>query len=204
MLSFFDCNVCLGKRGPKHPLEMWKTEDILAEAGYALFVDNSELDLADVAPILSAHNNLNMVITGVTCGQERMLFGLLSRFCRLYFDLSSLQTNRLPELMYDRFGWGKVMFGSGMPVKSAGAARVFFDYAEVFQPALKDFACGNLCNLLKLRRPDPEEPKCDEIAMEAFQGTAISVPVLDSHAHWQSEGQTHAWLGGLCQHLPGG
>ena len=31
MLSFFDCNVCLGKRGPKHPLEMWKTEDILAE-----------------------------------------------------------------------------------------------------------------------------------------------------------------------------
>lgn len=287
MLSFFDCNVCLGKRGPKHPLEMWKTEDILAEmercgisaalcyagpakdysprygnewlyeelkkspklygcytvcpnqagefmepaemiadmrakdmraarmfpkshgyspdestmgavysalaeAGYALFVDNSELDLADVAPILSAHNNLNMVITGVTCGQERMLFGLLSRFCRLYFDLSSLQTNRLPELMYDRFGWGKVMFGSGMPVKSAGAARAFFDYAEVFQPALKDFACGNLCNLLKLRRPDPEEPKCDEIAMEAFQGKAISVPVLDSHAHWQSEGQTSA------------
>ena len=287
MLSYFDCNVCLGKHGPKHPKQMWKTEDILAEMercgisaalcyagpakdysprygnewlyeelkkspklygcytvcpnqageflspaeiiadmrsknmraarmfprshgyspdeqtmgavysalaenGYALFVDNSELDLADVAPILSVHKNLNMVITGVTCGQERMLFGLLERFCRLYFDISCLQTNQLPELMYDRFGWGKVMFGSGMPQQSMGAARAFLDYADVFLPALRDYACGNLCNLLKLNRPVAEEPQGDDIAMEAFQGKPVPVRVVDSHAHWQGEGQNAA------------
>lgn len=284
MLSYFDCNVCLGKRGPKHPLEMWKTEDILAEmercgvsaalcyagpakdysprygnewlyeelkksprlygcytvcpnqagdfldpaemiadmrakgmvaarmfpkshayipdeitmgavytalaqAGFALFVDNSELSLDEVAPILTAHPNLNLVITGISWSQERKLFALMDKFSRLFVDLSALQTNRMPELMYERYGWGKVIFGSGMPMHSLGAARAFLDYADVFLPALKDFACGNLCNLLKLDRPAPEDPKCDDIAMEAFQGKPISVPVLDSHAHWQPDGQ---------------
>ena len=30
MLGYLDCNVCVGKRGTKHPLEIWKTEDILS------------------------------------------------------------------------------------------------------------------------------------------------------------------------------
>ena len=29
-LIYFDSNVCIGKHGPKHPKEIWKTEDILA------------------------------------------------------------------------------------------------------------------------------------------------------------------------------
>lgn len=285
MLSYFDCNVCLGKRGPKHPLEMWKTEDVLAEmercgisaalcyagpamdcsprygnewlyeelkksprlygcytvcpnqtgdfldpaemiadmrakgmvaarmfprshsyipdeftmgsvytalaeAGFALFVDNSELSLEEVAPILTAHPKLNLVLTGVSCGQERTLFSLLDRFSRLYVDLSTLQTNRMPELMYEKYGWGRVLFGSGMPMHSLGAARAFFDYSEVFAPALGDFTCGNLSLMLKVSRPAALEPKCDDIAMEAFQGKPVSVPVLDSHAHWQPDGQS--------------
>lgn len=283
MLQYFDCNVCVGKRGTKHSLEMWKTEDLLREmercgvsgalvysgtakdyaprygneclmaelakspklfgcytvganhagdfldpvpmladmrahgmsaarmfpklhrylpdertmggvfsvletAEIPLFVDSCEISFYELGAILEHHPRLHLILTGLSWSQERELFPLMDQFPYLYTDLSALQSNRMPELMYQKYGSRRVLFGSGMPIHSLGAARAFFDYADLPEDAVADMAGGNLARLLGVRMPAAVQPECDEIALEAFEGKPISVPVLDSHAHWLPDG----------------
>ncbi|MBO9606948.1 MAG: amidohydrolase family protein [Paenibacillaceae bacterium] len=289
-LQFFDCHVQLGRMGYKHPLQMWRTDDVLAEmertgiagalvhhglgkshaplfgnrallaelvasprlfgcwtvlpdqlgdfpspgdliagmkqhgiraaklyphthqfatdrwtvdglfaelaqAGMPLFVDAAELDgLAKgsdwqrLADMLQEFPDLNVIVCGLNWGKERRLFPLLDRFANLHVELSTLQANEFIETAYRRFGAERLLFGSGMPFKSPGAARAFVDYARIPDDAKRRIAGGNLVRLLGVEPPAAGYPDQDEVTYSASRGLPLPIPVLDSHTHIIEDG----------------
>jgi predicted TIM-barrel fold metal-dependent hydrolase len=282
-ITFFDSNVCVGKRGLKHRLDLWRTEDVLKimrQCGVAgglvysglgkdyspkygndrlvnelqkserlfgcyvvlpnqpgdfyepedmikdlrkkkmvaarmfprthryipdertmgaiysvleraripLFVDASEISMQELASILERHENLNVILGGLSWSYERMLFPLMDNFSNLHVDFSALQSNRIIEVMYEKYGADRLIFGSGMPMKSLGAGRALIDYSEIPPEAKKKIAGGNLSRLTGVTPPPAEEIENDFIAREASEGKPMSVFVFDSHAHFLEEG----------------
>lgn len=282
-ITFFDSNVCVGKRGLKHPLDMWRTEDVLkvmqqcgvagalVYAGWAkdyspkygnerlmselrksdrlygcytvlpnqpgdfyepeamiadfkskkmvaarmfprshnyipdertmggiyavleregipLFVDASEIGMPELALVLERHRKLNIILNGFSWSFERMLFPLMDDFPNLYIDFSTLQTNRIIEVMYKKYGADRLLFGSGMPMKSLGAGRAFIDYGEIPLEAKQKIAGGNLSRLTGVTPLPAGDLENDFIAREASMGKPLSVLVFDSHTHFLEEG----------------
>ena len=79
-----------------------------------------------------------------------MLFPLMDNFSNLHVDFSALQSNRIIEVMYEKYGADRLIFGSGMPMKSLGAGRALIDYSEIPPEAKKKIAGGNLSRLTEL------------------------------------------------------
>ena len=285
-LSYFDANVCIGKRGLKHPLSVWKTEDVLkimdqcgigaalACSGWAkdyapqygnerlmeelakssklfgcytimpgylgdfpspeetirdfrnknmaaakiypmtheftpdertmgeyytaleqqdipLLIDANEIKLRDssycLEALLSNHPKLNVVLLGVYWDLLRMVYPLLRDYTNLYLDLSLTQTNYGIEVLSERIGADRLLFGSGLPQMSAGAARSFIDYADIPVEDKQKIAGGNLARLCHLALPAYQKPDNDFIAQEAAEGKPLSVFVFDSHTHILSD-----------------
>lgn len=284
-IDYFDSNVCIGKRGLKHALSMWKTEDVLdtmercsvgcalVYAGWAkdnsprygnewlyeelkkydrlfgcytvlpnqagdfydphpmiddirrknmaacrmfprthgylpdertmggvfnalereklpLFTDAGEIDFPALSSILKSHPDLTVILSGLSWSQERMLYPLMDEFSNLCVDLSALQSNRIIEMLYERYGAERIIFGSGMPMKSLGAARGLIDYGEIPLEAKIKIAGGNLSDLTKIEHKPAKELKNDFIAREASEGKPLSVFVFDSHTHFLEDGGT--------------
>jgi len=282
-MYYFDCNVCVGKHGLKHPLEPWKTEDILKsmercgiagalvysgmskdyaakygnellvdelkksprlfgcytvapnqtgdfydpeamlkdirtknmaaarmfpilhhyspnertmggvykmleEAGLPIFVDYREIDLRDLPEILGNHPKLNVILLGLSWGNEKFLFPLMDEFANLHTDLSALQTNRIIEIIHKRYGLERVLFGSNLPRQSPGAARAFGDYCDLPQAEIQKFAGGNLSRLTGVKPPLADELKGDYILKESAAGKPMTSLTIDSHAHYQPDG----------------
>ena len=282
-MYYFDCNVCIGKHGYKHPLEPWKTEDILSimercgidgalvysgmskdyaakygnellaneikksprlfgcytvapnhagdfydseamlkdirdknmvatrmfpsahhyianertmggvykmlEAnGLPLFVDYSEIDMGGIPEILGNYPNLNLILLGMPWSKERILFPLMDEFPNLHVDLSSLQSNRIIEIIHNRYGLERVLFGSNAPRQSAGAARAYADYCDLPEAERQKFAGGNLSRMTGIIPPSAVALCDDYILRECASGQPMSALTIDSHAHYQSDG----------------
>lgn len=281
-LSYFDSNLCIGKRGLKHPNSLWRTEDLLAvmdqcgisaalaSSGWAkdyapqygnerlmeelaksprlygcytvmpgylgdfpspsemladfrkkkmaaakmypatheftpdertmgeyyraleqenipLLVDSTEIQLREapqkLEAILSNHPGLNVILLGVYWDLLRMVYPIFRDYANLYLDLSVTQTNYGIEVLHERLGADRLLFGSGLPNMSAGAARSFIDYADIPDADKQKIAGGNLSRLCGLPLPAAVKPDNDSIAQEAAEGKPLSVFVFDSHTH---------------------
>lgn len=283
-LLFFDCNAFVGKRGYKHPRQIWRTEHILAEmersgiagalvyhgmarahspeygngqlagelarnprlfgcwtalpdhagdfpapdrlipalraqairavtlfpkthqfetdarttgkllaalerARMPLLLQADEVPLPQLGELLQRHPQLSVLLLGCYWGQERRLFPLLEEYPNVGIDLSNLQSNRIIETVCARFGAERMYFGSGMPLKSPGAARALVDYADVPHEAKRLIAGGNLCRLLGVEPPPDAAFRPDAIALQASRGRPIHAAlVLDSHTHLIEDG----------------
>ncbi|WP_158560829.1 amidohydrolase family protein [Paenibacillus contaminans] len=282
-LQFFDCNSNVGKIGYKHRLQMWRTEDILAEmdrAGIAgalvyhgmakshspsygngvlagelqksqrlfgcwaampdqagdflspetlvselkangiravkifpkthqfdpdrrtagklfaelerqripLLVDAAELTFSQLADMLADHPELTLLLQGQPWSQERRLFPLMDEYPQLCIEFSALQSNAIIETAYERYGAERLLFGSGMPFKSPGAARSLIDYAQIPEEAKRLIAGGNLCRLLGVTLSHTALPAEDEVTARASLGLPIQIPVYDSHTHLIEDG----------------
>jgi len=161
---------------------------MLAGAGLPLFVEYNEIDRRDLAETLGSHPGLKVVLLGVSWGQERILFPLMDSFPNLHTDLSYLQSNRIIEIMHERYGLERVLFGSNLPRQSAGAARAFADYSDLPMAELQKFAGGNLSAMTGVTPPPAKELQGDRILMDCAAGRPCPVPVTDSHAHYQPPG----------------
>lgn len=286
-LSYFDANVCVGKRGLKHEKSLWKTEDILSVmdqcgigaalvcSGWAkdyapqygnerlmeelakspklygcytvmpgylgdfpspeemrkdfrqkkmvaakmypatheftpdertmgeyysileqeqipLLVDSTEIRFREspgqLESILLHHPNLRVILLGVYWDLLRAVYPLFRDYPNLYLDLSVTQTNFGIETLCERLGADRLLFGSGLPNMSAGAARSFLDYAELTLEDKQKIAGGNLARLCGLPLPVYQKPQNDFIAQEAAEGKPLSVFVFDSHTHFLEDG----------------
>lgn len=278
-LSYFDSNVCIGKRGTKHAREIWKTEDILSvmdrtgincalaysgcakdyspeygnallydeiaknerfygcytimpgytgcfllpqnaiddlrakkmvaaimfpqthayspdetvmgeyysaleSAGVLLIVNSAEISWQALAELLKSHPKLNVLLLGAAWSDEHNIFAYLNRFPNLHIDLSCMQANFAVERIVKTFGADRIVFGSGLPKMSPGAARAFIDYADITPDDKQKIAGGNLARLCGIPLPAAKEVEHDFIAKEASNGVPLSVYTFDSHAHF--------------------
>ncbi|MEF2247440.1 amidohydrolase family protein [Paenibacillus sp. IITD108] len=160
----------------------------LERAQIPLFIQSDEISFAQLDGILDRHPHLSVLLLGCCWGQERRLFPLMDAYPRLGIDLSSLQSNRIIETLYQRYGAERIFYGSGMPYKSPGAARAMIDYADIPYRAKQLIAGENLSKLLGIKPPTAVF-QADAITFQAAKGVAIdAVNVLDSHTHLIEDG----------------
>ena len=168
--------------------------DALEAEGFPLLIEMSETDHATLSRLCEAHPRLPVLLQGYRHGNERMLFPLLDAHENLHVEFSSLQSNFIIELLVERIGAERLLFGTESPIKSPGAARALIDYADIDENARALIAGGNLARLLGVRPPyNGVPPPTDRVMAAARAGRPVTelVPgadIIDSHAHPVHEG----------------
>ena len=122
---------------------------MLEKRGSPLFADADQLDIAEIHGILAEFPRLNLVLTGLGYRMDRNLFALMEKFPRLYLETSGYKGNNGIEEVCGRFGAGRLVFGSGMPVKSGGSAVSMIRYARIGEAEKRMIASENLLGLLE-------------------------------------------------------
>ena len=160
----------------------------LEDAGILLLVDCAEITWPQLREILDNHPRLNLLLLGAQWPYSHNVFGYLRKYKNLHIDLCCMQSNYAIEKLVEEFGADRIIFGSGLPKMSPGAARAFIDYAEISYEDKKKIAGGNLARLCGVELPEAVEVDGDFIAKEASEGKPMSVYTFDSHAHWLEDG----------------
>lgn len=153
-----------------------------------LLVDNLEIDWRDLAELLKNHPALDVVIQNMSWSEEHKLLPYMKAFKNLHIELSCMQANYAVETLVETVGARRVLFGSGLPKMSVGAARAFIDYAQISDADKQLIAGGNLARLCGVKLPAAREVTQDEIAVEASLGKPMSSFVFDSHTHFLEDG----------------
>ncbi len=166
----------------------------LEDAGIPLLLELAEADLLSVQRLCGRFPNLRILLQKAHWRDLRELLPIFLRCRNLYLEFSSLQNHRVVEYLVALAGAERLLFGSELPVKSAGAARALIDYAEIPDTAKDALAAGNLARLLGLQRvPAPKEGHFDELTAKAARGEPFHDElVIDAHAHVVHEGAQQA------------
>ena len=139
--------------------------------------------------ILSRFPKLPLLLQGPWWPSQRIITALMARHDNLHIEFSTYQVNRGLDEYTRRFGSERLLFGTGLPAMSAGAARAYVDYAQVSKSHKEKIAGGNLSRLLGGITPSGAPVgKSDLLRDRAAMGKPLGVPVLDAHCHVLHEG----------------
>jgi hypothetical protein len=134
-----------------YSLAEWQCGELfeaLDERCYVALLDLAQSTWGEIERLCRTYPHLTWVITWVGYRQLRPLFALLGRCNNLYCDLSNLSTYLGIEEILDRFGSGRLIFGSGLPIADPGGpiARLF--YTDAPPATVAEIAHGNIERLL--------------------------------------------------------
>lgn len=154
-----------------------------------LFLDAQEMTIAEIHDLCQAHPRLPVVATGMSWGSDRSLFPAMARCPNLHVETSKYQGHNALTILCRKFGADRVLFGTGLPMMSPGAAKAMVMYSEISREEKARIAAGNLLRLLGVKPPPPcEDVERDEVAQCVEQGLPLRIEVLDAHAHIGHEG----------------
>jgi len=115
----------------------------------------------------------------------RLMMAIMDACPNARMECHLFQANRAVEYLAQRYGNHRVLFGSGLLIHSAGAARGFIDWSLLDENSISRFAGQNLIDLLgqgpKSTPPIPAD--ADQIMIEARAGKPVSTAVIDAHCH---------------------
>lgn len=175
------------------PYVMEEIVGFMIEKKIPMMMDNGEADYEDIAKVLKAFPNLNLLLLNTSWGSNRELFPLLDECENLYFDISSNQANNILENTKKFFGINRVLFGTNYPYKTIGALKSLIEYSSLSEEDKDTVAFKNAMNLFKIKENDVKlypENRCefDEIACIVDKGLPLlSENVIDSHTHMVEE-----------------
>ena len=95
----------------------------LAAAHVPLFLEQQCVSWVDIDNILETYSGLPLVLTDASYRINRDLYPRLKACEDLYVETSGLEQHCELQDMCERFGAGRLLFGSRMPYLCAGAAR---------------------------------------------------------------------------------
>lgn len=101
-----------------------------------------------VGDLCRAYPRLPLIVTDVTYRIDRDLYPLLERFDNFYIETSGYKSMDGIAEICSRFGAGRLIFGTGMPVKSGPAAVGLIRYADISDADRQRIASENLTELL--------------------------------------------------------
>jgi predicted TIM-barrel fold metal-dependent hydrolase len=142
-------------------------------------------DIAAFCRVFSANP---VVLTEGTWGDWRLLAALMDACPNAHLEFSAMQGNRAVEWFAGRYGVERCLLGTGLPRRSAGAARGFVDWSLLAKTDVTAFGGGNLARLLRVPSPTAAAGPADEIMYAAWTGRPVPVPVLDAHCHVLHDG----------------
>ena len=177
------------------PRHWGRWADVLASASVPLFVEFTELpgpgDFEKVYDWFSLFDSTPVVLLGAPWSAARNVLSLMATNPNLHLETSNWQAHNCPEFLVRHFGARRVIFGTGQPAKSPGAARAAVDYADLREEEKGEIAGENLQRLLQLPQLEtwPVEPPSDSLAALARRGCPLPVVVADAHSHVMASDQ---------------
>ena len=135
-----------------HSVDEWCCGELytaLEKHRIPLFIGMSQMpSMNSLFNICSAHPNLNVVLTNVDYRISRNLFPLMKKFGHLYLESSGYKAQDGIEEICGKFGAGRLLFGSNMPIMSGASAVCMITYANISDKEKKMIASENLEKLL--------------------------------------------------------
>jgi len=121
---------------------------MLEEYRIPLFIGLDQISWDGIHSLCCVHPKLPVILTDVGYRCNRNLYASFERFENLYIETYGYKVHRGIEEICGRFGAHRLVFGSGMPVYSGGAAVTMISYAEISPEEKLMIAGGNLEKLL--------------------------------------------------------
>lgn len=132
-------------------LREWSAKPLLSELAYLhipLFVSFHQILWDDIYVLGKTYPDLPLIVTEVRYEESRNFYPLLEELQNLHIDLSWTIVHLGLEAAVARFGPTRFLFGSRMPVFSAGPAISYLVYADLTEGAKEMIAGKNLHRLL--------------------------------------------------------
>jgi predicted TIM-barrel fold metal-dependent hydrolase len=152
--------------------------------GIVLIIPTAETDFGALGALCMAHPLLPVIVTGIAWGTDRQLFPLLERCENLHVETSSYQGHNSIEIAARRFGARRLLFGTGLPHMSPGAAKANIIYARISDDEKRMIAGGNLLRLIRQTAPEAwPNARLDEVAEIMESGRPMTPLAIDAHTH---------------------
>lgn len=121
--------------------------DWLAEARIPVFVEQGAIPWGDVDRLMEGYPGLRLVLVDVMYRINRDLYPRLRAYEGLYVETSGFQQHCGIQDVCERFGPGRLLFGSRLPLLCGGAAKHAVEHAGISEEAKQPVAGGNLRRL---------------------------------------------------------
>ena len=167
--------------------------ETVAGAGLPLFVDLAQTEWGDLDTFATLVPSLPIVVCRIGYRDLRRLLPLLARHAGLRCDLSYFAAHDGVEEIVARFGAGRLLFGTGMPVCEPAGALARLAYAGLSDADVEAIAHGNAEQLLALPDRSPEPVASGDETVVALRAGALPArDIFDAHGHLGS--WTAFWL----------
>ena len=154
-----------------------------------LFVHTSELSPQELHDLCQRHPKLPVVVIGLSWGAPRRMFPLFASCPNLHVETSCYQGHQALHVFSAKFGADRILFGTGLPDMSPGAAKANVNYAKVSRREKRLIAGENLARLLRVPMPAPYRGlKMDPIMSRVDRGLPLKIKVIDAHSHLGHDG----------------
>lgn len=120
----------------------------LADHHIPVFLEMGQVRWEEVYAVCAAYPQLPVVVINMSYTHKRSLFAGLYHFPNLHFELSGYHVHQGLEEVCDEFGAEQVLFGTRLPVYTAGSALAMVLYAEISRRHQELIAGDNLRALL--------------------------------------------------------
>jgi len=120
----------------------------LAEHCIPLFVSFDQISWEQVFALGKSYPNMPLIVTEVRYEEARNFYPMLEKIQNLHIDLSWTILHFGLEDAVGRFGPSRFLFGSRMPIFSAGPAISYLTYADIDDESKELIAGKNLHHLL--------------------------------------------------------
>lgn len=166
--------------------------EALSEAGWPVFVPlETEVPVAVFETLVQRFRQVRWVAVHGHWTRQREVASLLRDHASVWMTLENYHANRGIEHLLSLGLGDRLLFASGAPRASMGAARAAVDWLDASDDQKAAIAGGNLRGLLRFS-PAEEltrfvEP--DGIVAEALAGEPLSCEVIDFHSHILADGE---------------
>jgi hypothetical protein len=127
--------------------------EYLQEHSVLTLIAREDIEWDSLAQLLGNFPRLQVLLLETGYRADRYLFPLFKQHPNLYIDTSTCVAHRQLESLVEKFGPDHLLFGSRLPLYTAGAALAVLASARISESAKLAIAGGNLRRLLGREAP---------------------------------------------------
>jgi uncharacterized protein len=122
----------------------------LQKAGIALWISAEEIEVRDLYQMAKSYPDINLVLSNMDYNHFASIWSLLPRIPNLHMELSRQETLNGVQMMVERAGARRLIFGSYFPDFDPAAYLSYLHQCRLPDDELQSICHGNLTRLLTL------------------------------------------------------
>ncbi len=127
---------------------MGEIYDYISQKGLPVIISQNDIPIDGMYELLKNHKSMKVIYTDIGYAYDRAVMPLLKHFDNLYIETSGYQTLDGIEFISRKFSAERLVFGSGMPFKSVGAAIGRIMFSKISDSDKEKIAYKNICKLI--------------------------------------------------------